>query len=402
MAKFPAGVLGPFYGIIGPITGCRWKSINYGRSLPGKSTKRATPKQGQQRTRFGFVSQFLSPLRDLIKTSFSEYATNMTEYNNAISYTLKNAVSGSYPDFRVHYDQLLVSRGSLPNAMAPSAVAEGNKVHFSWTDNTGVGKAAAGDKTILVAWCPEPQLNNHPVVIIGSAARSEETDTVDLSAVFEGKTVHTWLAFISSEGLTASSVYTGGLLMGATAKSVHSVMASFAEVPAEQLIFEEAQAPGDVTARPGNNDMQQEPAFEIILQLPTPGVDFGLQKGQGREYETVQRQRSEPQKDLHFNFHLNIKTAKDGSPDFHGPLVQGPPGARFVYIDIGKMAGQKTGYWERRLKIPLQGITREMIDLLLATPGAKLETRVPGTGKDGTPNCGTVKPFEGWNVVGGG
>jgi Family of unknown function (DUF5990) len=28
-----------------------------------------------------------------------------------------------------------------------------------------------------------------------------------------------------------------------------------------------------------------------------------------------------------------------------------------------------------------------------------LETKVPGTGRDGGPNCATVKPFEGWNQI---
>lgn len=28
-----------------------------------------------------------------------------------------------------------------------------------------------------------------------------------------------------------------------------------------------------------------------------------------------------------------------------------------------------------------------------------LEARLPGTGKDSGPSCGTVKPFEGWKFV---
>jgi hypothetical protein len=39
-----------------------------------------------------------------------------------------------------------------------------------------------------------------------------------------------------------------------------------------------------------------------------------------------------------------------------------------------------------------------MIDRAMAA-GQLLETRVPGTGKDGSPSCATVKPFPGWNVV---
>jgi len=79
--------------------------------------------------------------------------------------------------------------------------------------------------------------------------------------------------------------------------------------------------------------------------------------------------------------------------------VQGPTNGRFIYIGIGTLAGQLGSIWSRRLKIPLQGITWEMIEQLLDDSNSILETRVPGTGKDGTPNCATVKPFDGWYVT---
>jgi hypothetical protein len=70
---------------------------------------------------------------------------------------------------------------------------------------------------------------------------------------------------------------------------------------------------------------------------------------------------------------------------------------RFIYIDIGTAAGQ-ADIWSRRLKIPLTGITWSVIDQVNASSKAVLETHVPGTGKDGSPNCATVKPFDGWRV----
>jgi Family of unknown function (DUF5990) len=79
--------------------------------------------------------------------------------------------------------------------------------------------------------------------------------------------------------------------------------------------------------------------------------------------------------------------------------VQGPSGERFVYIDIGTCAGQTDTVWSRRLKIPLRGITLIMIGQLQNNTQMILETRVPGTGKDGGPNCATVKPFAGWKLV---
>ena len=144
--------------------------------------------------------------------------------------------------------------------------------------------------------------------------------------------------------------------------------------------------------------MDREVAFRIILESPPSGVDFGLQKGRGAIYETIQKQRSNG-KDLHFEFSAGVRsTQKTPAPDFRGPVVQGPANQRFVYIDIGTYAGQQNTPWSRRLKIPLTGITWQMIDRMLAGPGSVLEARVPGTGRDGGPACASVKSFEGWQL----
>lgn len=174
-------------------------------------------------------------------------------------------------------------------------------------------------------------------------------------------------------------------------------------------------------------NMEHELTLRIVLEKPPAGVDFGLQKGRGSDYETIQKQRSEG-KDLHFEFTVRVKAgrkpasprSKSGAggsrsrqasaslgqhasagrgdmPNFLGPHVQGPTGERFIYIDIGTYAGQTQTCWSRRLKIPLSGITWDMIDRVLADGESLLETRVPGTGKDDGPSCATVKPFPGWS-----
>src|SRR5436853_6508000 len=140
--------------------------------------------------------------------------------------------------------------------------------------------------------------------------------------------------------------------------------------------------------------MKQELTFRIILESPPAGVDFGLQKGSGSNYEVVQKQRSKTG-DLRFEFDSRVKEGKDGLPALLGPFVQRPPQGRFVYLDIGTYAGQADSCWSRRLKVPLRGITWEVVKQ--ASRGV-LETRVPGTGKDGGPTCATVKPFNGWKV----
>lgn len=121
--------------------------------------------------------------------------------------------------------------------------------------------------------------------------------------------------------------------------------------------------------------------FEIVLERPPEGVDFALQSGKGHPYTLLQKQRANGG-DLRFVFELNW----DGK-SLRGALVQGPPTGRFVYINSGKAAGQHDSIWTRRLKVPLRDIHG----------GAQQWTiTVPGTSRDGGPNCATVKPFPGW------
>jgi hypothetical protein len=142
--------------------------------------------------------------------------------------------------------------------------------------------------------------------------------------------------------------------------------------------------------------METELPLRIVLVAPPAGVDFGIQEGKGSDYKTIQKQRSKDG-DLTFEFTLTIKNNRDdGLPNFLGPLAQGPTTGRFVYIDIGKLAGQPDSCWERRIKVPLGGITWEMVEKVSTNPKLILEARLPGTGKDGGPSCATVKPAEGW------
>lgn len=140
--------------------------------------------------------------------------------------------------------------------------------------------------------------------------------------------------------------------------------------------------------------MENSLTLRIVLEKPPKGVDFGLQKGRGSTYETIQKQRSKGQ-DLVFAFTVGVTAgSKTASPALSGPFAQGPPAQRFVYLDIGTYAGQKDSGWSRRLKIPLTGITMAMI-----RSQAILEARIPGTGKDGGPSCATVHPTGGWKLV---
>ena len=142
--------------------------------------------------------------------------------------------------------------------------------------------------------------------------------------------------------------------------------------------------------------MVVELQIRIVLESPPTGVDFGLQHGKGNDYRTIQTQRSEGG-DLAFEASVTVKDdPASGPPNLLGPLAQGPKDGRFIYIDVGKLAGQRDGVWERRIKVPLSGISWSTIEKVAADPDLVLEARLPGTGRDGGPNCATVKLALGW------
>ena len=147
--------------------------------------------------------------------------------------------------------------------------------------------------------------------------------------------------------------------------------------------------------------MESDLQILLVLVDPPPGVDLGIQRGGGARYETLFVQQLK-HGDLIFDFSLTVtENRKDSVPNFKGPFVQGPPASRFIYIDVGTYAGQKHTQWSRRMKVPLQGITWALIRQAMSKPEHKLLARVPGKGKDGGPNCGTVELLGQWEVIAG-
>ena len=141
---------------------------------------------------------------------------------------------------------------------------------------------------------------------------------------------------------------------------------------------------------------QPELTLRIIVRRPPPGVTFAVQRGSA-ELLPPNAGSSDA-----LVFDLSVRAdgvSPSGRPRFLGPFTQGPPTARFVYVNSGQRAGQPGTRWDRRAKIPLTGISAVMVQEAMKDPGARLETEFEGTGKDGGPTCATVKSIV-WRVEG--
>ncbi len=134
--------------------------------------------------------------------------------------------------------------------------------------------------------------------------------------------------------------------------------------------------------------------IRVIVDQPPDGVAFQLQRG---KQELAPAVRATP-REIVFEFALRIGRRPTGEPNFLGPFVQVPPAHRFVYINSGTLAGQSDSCWTRRAKVPLTGITWDLIEQARDAE-AILESHVAGTGRDGGPACASVPLRAGWRVV---
>ncbi len=126
--------------------------------------------------------------------------------------------------------------------------------------------------------------------------------------------------------------------------------------------------------------------LRLIIDDPVPGVRYSLQKDD---------MPFEPRTagDGPLAFELPITLYPDGR--MTGPFVRREgPVRRFIYIRIGTSAGDHASEWNRRAKIDIHDIPKDLL-----VPNARLEVHLPGRGKDGSPACATVRSVTGWRPV---
>lgn len=139
---------------------------------------------------------------------------------------------------------------------------------------------------------------------------------------------------------------------------------------------------------------EQQLLLRITVLDPVPGVALALRGAGARQ--PVLPGGSEAQ----FDFVIRVKRIPgEDQPRFLGPFTHGPPAQRFVYIDVGVLAGQADSRWTRAVKVSLSAISWQLVDEALRrrTP---LEARIHGRAKDGGPACASVPLLDGgWRVA---
>lgn len=143
-------------------------------------------------------------------------------------------------------------------------------------------------------------------------------------------------------------------------------------------------------------EMEHELPIRVTVLRAPPGVTFAMQRGKA-ELLPASGVNVES-----FVFDLSVRVreqTRGRSANVLGPYAHGKPTDRFLYLNSGTMAGQADSCWTRRAKIKTGGISWNLVQQTLATPGAVLEVQIEGSAKDGGPCCATVPLIGGgWRV----
>lgn len=125
--------------------------------------------------------------------------------------------------------------------------------------------------------------------------------------------------------------------------------------------------------------------LRFVIQQPVIGVLYSLQAKDGSPLDPKSSASGEA---LLFDLQVRVEPG----PKFFGDQVRPEgPVRRFVYIRIGQLAGDDHSPWSRRMKIDIHDIAEDLLDRAVNHRDI-VETMIIGTGKDGTPTCGTVRP----------
>ncbi|MBB6239500.1 hypothetical protein HDC90_004153 [Pedobacter sp. AK013] len=76
MATYSKGANGAFSGKVGSVIGSNWRSIDYLKGLPKKSSKPSTEPQLAQRSKFALAPLYLSPIKDILNIGFKDKQLN--------------------------------------------------------------------------------------------------------------------------------------------------------------------------------------------------------------------------------------------------------------------------------------------------------------------------------------
>lgn len=214
MAKIDEGILGPFSGKVGDVIGSSWHGIPYIKSRPAVFHDAKSPAQLAQRMKMQVAHQFVKSIKNIITIGYRYVAGEQIPYNKAVSYIVKNAIVGEYPDMGIAPDIVMVSQGNLMGAEECIAIKEDEKITFSWNITDEKGQSSLKEKGLSTSKekaAKHPKMRKDDTAWLVAynfakqesktvqASRGEGHGTIEIPTDWKGDGIGCYLFFASNQ-----------------------------------------------------------------------------------------------------------------------------------------------------------------------------------------------------------
>ncbi|PTS92188.1 hypothetical protein DBR11_27410 [Pedobacter sp. HMWF019] len=202
------GPHGNHRGRIGNVVYYVLNGKNVAREI-GKTTKPPTQAQLKVRSEIKLVSQFLKPLGEFINVGFGieQLGTDKNAFNLAMAYNRPHAIKGSYPNLKIAYEKVQISKGPLKTAENLRVEESPAGLQFNWDTNPQMAWQESTDQAMVLVYFPDQKKVFY--TLFGNS-RLSGTMEQEIPASLKGKHMESYISFISADRKQVSdSIYTG-------------------------------------------------------------------------------------------------------------------------------------------------------------------------------------------------
>jgi len=181
------------------------------RSLAMAGTKPFTVNQLTVQQKVAVCADAHRALEGFIRFGYQLLAkdTKSNYYNTFVKHLHNRILTGTYPDVRIDFKQLLVTQGSLPAAENVTVQLHESGLVFNWKPESAGREAHYSDKVMLLAYFP---LLDKACYTISGAQRQLGKDMLLLTGIEHGHVAEIYLSFIENNHRNISnSIYLGQL-----------------------------------------------------------------------------------------------------------------------------------------------------------------------------------------------
>lgn len=202
------GPNGQHTGKIGNVVYYMLNGKNVVREI-GINTKPPTEGQLNIRMSTKLLSEFLSRVLDFINTGFSveQLGTDKNAFNLAMAHNRKQTINGIYPQLKIAYDKVILSKGRLKQVqnLQVSLMSEG--LLLNWDTDPQMPWTESADQVMILMYFPEQQ---KAVYTLSGSSRLSGKAELAIPPTLRDQYMETYVSFIASDRKQlADSVYTG-------------------------------------------------------------------------------------------------------------------------------------------------------------------------------------------------